>query len=145
MKAHYYLFIAFAWKAHAISATHPPQEGFVDDDTYIASGTGKSPQGAKSQQAAEGLAKEAARLDAARKVASVSKREETSCGTASEGLTMREILSSHKALHAQCSLISDDPPAQECKVWIQIKKKGLKQLMATPADGRGDAAGCGPR
>lgn len=145
------LFLAFAILIHqtyGIAATHPPQEGFIDDDTLVTTGSGNSAGGLKTHQQAETSAKEAARVDAMRKIANLSAGPEPACGVSAEYTQERKNLEgsvrSHKVLHAQCGLISDNPPAQECKVWIQIRMKGLKKILEAPKDDRGQSAGCHP-
>lgn len=136
---------ALAWHVFAIPAAQPPQEGFIDEDTYVGTGVGQSSKGAKSHQSAESLAKEAARVDAMQKLVPVLKRDEPACGNSGDNDNSKDLqgmLRSHKLLHAQCSLLSDDPPAQECKVWIQIRMKGLRRIIESSEGKPGRVGDC---
>ena len=142
------LFLYLPGVTHAIPAVEPPKEGFADEDTYIVSGQGQSTSNAKTPLQAEAAAKEMAQIDAQRKFAELVRSDGRACGQDSE-LTdeMKNIMGatrSHKVLHVQCSLITDKPPAQACKVWIAIRAKGLKKIMDGLKPGAaGQAVGCG--
>ena len=142
------LFIYLPGATHTIPAAEPPKEGFADEDTYIVLGQGQSTSSAKTLSQAEATAKQAARLDAQVRFAELVRRDGRACGQASE-LTAdtKNIMGatkSHKVLHVQCSVITDEPPAQACKVWISIRAKGLKKIMDGLKPGAaGQALGCG--